>query len=111
LKPFHAYDDGNLCWDAAIEVESAALAVHSHIHRENSSSPLFIQDGDKILRDNFHKRMKESLSELNFGFVPRKIIDVGCSTGLSTIKLHQSFPNAEVIGMDLSPHMLSGNQS
>ena len=24
-RPFHAYEDGNLCWDAAFEVSSSAL--------------------------------------------------------------------------------------
>jgi ubiquinone/menaquinone biosynthesis C-methylase UbiE len=37
---------------------------------------------------------------------PRKIIDLGCGTGSSTIMLKQAFPNAEVVGLDLSPQML-----
>lgn len=40
-------------------------------------------------------------------FIPTKILDVGCSTGLSTLKLHDSFPLAEIIGLDLSPFMLA----
>ena len=31
LKPFHAYDDGNLSWQAAMEVDSAALTVHAKV--------------------------------------------------------------------------------
>ena len=37
---------------------------------------------------------------------PLKIIDLGCGTGSTTIMLKQAFPNAEVIGLDLSPQML-----
>lgn len=37
---------------------------------------------------------------------PSKIIDLGCGTGSTTIMLKQAFPNAEIIGLDLSPQML-----
>eukprot|EP01035_Chromulina_nebulosa_P017919 gene17919-23539_t len=40
-------------------------------------------------------------------FKPKKILDIGCSTGLSTIKLHETFPNIEIFGIDLSPYMLA----
>ncbi|MBW4623415.1 MAG: class I SAM-dependent methyltransferase [Cyanosarcina radialis HA8281-LM2] len=37
---------------------------------------------------------------------PRRILDLGCGTGSTTVMLKQAFPNAEVIGLDLSPYML-----
>lgn len=37
---------------------------------------------------------------------PRRILDLGCGTGSMTMMLHQKFPDAEVIGLDLSPYML-----
>jgi len=37
---------------------------------------------------------------------PRQIIDLGCGTGSTTIMLKQAFPDAEVVGLDLSPQML-----
>ncbi|NJL22720.1 MAG: class I SAM-dependent methyltransferase [Leptolyngbyaceae cyanobacterium SM1_3_5] len=37
---------------------------------------------------------------------PRRILDLGCGTGSTTLKLKQAFPQAEVIGLDLSPYML-----
>jgi ubiquinone/menaquinone biosynthesis C-methylase UbiE len=38
---------------------------------------------------------------------PRRILDLGCGTGSQTRLLHQRFPDAEIIGLDLSPHMLT----
>jgi ubiquinone/menaquinone biosynthesis C-methylase UbiE len=38
--------------------------------------------------------------------VPQRIIDLGCGTGSTTLMLKQAFPDAEVIGLDLSPYML-----
>ncbi len=40
------------------------------------------------------------------GGKPRRILDLGCGTGSTTILLKQAFPQAEVIGLDLSPYML-----
>ena len=103
LKPFHAYDDGNLSWQAAMEVESAALTVHAKIYVKEKND--LDELGDFTLRDNFHINMRQIFEKHDFK--PTKILDIGCSTGLSTIKLHNSFQDAEVIGLDLSPYMLS----
>ncbi len=37
---------------------------------------------------------------------PRRILDLGCGTGSTTVLLKQAFPQAEVMGLDLSPYML-----
>lgn len=37
---------------------------------------------------------------------PRRILDLGCGTGSTTLLLKKAFPQAEVIGIDLSPYML-----
>lgn len=37
---------------------------------------------------------------------PKQILDLGCGTGSTTLMLKQAFPEAEVIGLDLSPYML-----
>lgn len=41
---------------------------------------------------------------------PRSILDLGCGTGSTTLLLKQAFPQAEVIGLDLSPYMLVAAQ-
>jgi len=101
-QEFHAYDDGNLSWQAAMEVDSAALTVHAPIFAKKGELDI---RGDSELRDRFHRNMKELFAERQFK--PRVILDVGCSTGLSTIKLHDSFPDAEILGLDLSPYFLA----
>ncbi|MEM9220665.1 MAG: methyltransferase domain-containing protein [Cyanobacteria bacterium P01_F01_bin.150] len=37
---------------------------------------------------------------------PQRILDLGCGTGSSTLMLKQTFPEAAVTGLDLSPYML-----
>ncbi len=38
---------------------------------------------------------------------PRRILDLGCGTGSTTLLLKQAFPYATVTGLDLSPYMLA----
>ena len=37
---------------------------------------------------------------------PQNILDLGCGTGSTTLNLKQTFPQAQVTGLDLSPYML-----
>jgi ubiquinone/menaquinone biosynthesis C-methylase UbiE len=39
--------------------------------------------------------------------VPRRLLDLGCGTGSTTLLLKQRFPEARVVGLDLSPYMLA----
>lgn len=104
LKAFHAYDDGNLSWEAAMEVESAALAVHAPIY--TGTNAILRRDGDDTLRQTYHERLLDALNERSF-IKPKTILDIGCSTGLSTVKLAETFPDADIVGVDLSPYMLA----
>ena len=87
-----------------MEVEPAALTVHAPIY--TPSFKILDINGDYTLRDNFHKNMKIIFDKI--GFKPKRILDLGCSTGLSTVKFSESFSDVEIIGLDLSPHMLAG---
>ena len=50
------------------------------------------------------KIMFEKLKES--GWVPQKILDVGCGDGMQTLYLAKQFPNAKVIGIDLSEALI-----
>ncbi|KAK4768995.1 hypothetical protein SAY86_027145 [Trapa natans] len=103
LSPFHAYDEGNLSWLAAAEAEPATISMAMRSAPEVTS----MDEANKILRGNWLKRIKQHL-EQHFG-VPaiRDIIDIGCSVGISTRYLAETFPSAKVTGLDLSPYFLS----
>ena len=93
---FHAYETGNLSWEAASEVEVAAIAVHAKIWPEAG-----IQ-GDAKLRQSYHDILKPQLPK-----PPRDIVDLGCSVGMSTFALQELYPEASLVGVDLSPYFLS----
>ena len=38
---------------------------------------------------------------------PRRILDLGCGSGLSTLALAETFADAEIVGVDISPNMLA----
>ncbi|MGV0025005.1 methyltransferase domain-containing protein [Phormidesmis priestleyi] len=95
LRPFHAYTEGNLGWEPASEVESAAHAVHARIWKDAGI------EGDSRLRQSYHDMLTQ-LSE-----APKDIVDMGCSVGMSTFKLQETFPHAKITGVDLSPYFLA----
>ncbi len=93
---FHAYDEGNLSWKAAWEVESASRAVHAKIWSNGDIG------GDSMLRQSYHQALQEQLS-IN----PVDVLDLGCGVGMSTFALQEVYPQARVTGLDLSPYFLS----
>ncbi|MFQ3585129.1 MAG: class I SAM-dependent methyltransferase, partial [Cyanobacteriota bacterium] len=96
LRPFHAYDAGNLSWEAATEVEVAAYAVHARIWPDAGAQ------GDPRLRQSYHQVLQERIPAS-----PQRILDLGCSVGMSTFALQDFYPEAEVLGLDLSPYFLA----
>jgi ubiquinone/menaquinone biosynthesis C-methylase UbiE len=93
---FHAYDKGNLCWQAAWEVESAAYAVHAQIWSKGDVS------GDPMLRDSYHQVIQQQLK-----ITPTAVLDLGCAVGMSTFALQKIYPQSKVTGVDLSPYFLA----
>lgn len=96
MKCFHAYDKGNLSWKAAWELESAAYTVHSTIWSDGDVN------GDSMLRQSYHQALVEQLS-----ITPNTIVDLGCGVGMSTLALQETFPDAQITGVDLSPYFLA----
>lgn len=96
LRPFHAYEQGNLSWEAATEVEVAAHAVHARIWPDAGAQ------GDARLRQSYHAVVQAQVSQ-----PPQEILDLGCSVGMSTLALQGVYPQARVTGVDLSPYFLA----
>ena len=96
VTSFHAYEEGNLGWLPAMEVESAAYAVHARIWPEAGAK------GDALLRQSYHTVLKTQLPES-----PHAILDLGCGVGMSTFTLQETFPTAQLTGVDLSPYFLA----
>jgi ubiquinone/menaquinone biosynthesis C-methylase UbiE len=96
LTSFHAYEQGNMSWDAAMEVEVAAYSVHAKIFAETGTS------GDTQLRQSYHDLITQSLPT-----PPQAIVDIGCSVGMSTFAMQAVYPAAHLTGVDLSPYFLT----
>ena len=104
MKPFHGYDAGNMNWKAAQEAEAATLSISSRYW--DDISPMVAQEW---MRNNITQNLYSYMKELNNGvmYAPRKALDIGCSIGISTEYLQDSFPKeSEIYGMDLSPYFL-----
>ena len=105
---FHAYPEGNLGWDPAHEVEVAAKAVHAPVFSADGKT--LDKDGDANLRDGYHAAQAAAIDAIAPGGAAalKKVVDVGCSSGLSTRALVGAFPAADTfVGVDLSPHFIA----
>ncbi|PRW56637.1 Methyltransferase type 11 [Chlorella sorokiniana] len=101
--PFHGYDDGNLNWLAAFEVEPAGDVMALRVWKTEELTPLQAQTR---LRKAIYTAIrtfqaKHGLAE------PKDMIDIGCSVGVSTRWLAGEWPQANITGLDLSPYFLA----
>ena len=108
LSRFHAYEQGNLCWQAAAEAEQATDAMALRVWPDE---PLKPAEAQARLRDAIHA-VAEPLLPASID----RIVDLGCSVGVSTQALarwlnaraeRNAAPCPTLIGLDLSPEMLS----
>nr|WP_233219753.1 class I SAM-dependent methyltransferase [Pleurocapsa sp. CCALA 161] len=102
--PFHAYDRGNLCWQAAFEAASATNSMALRIWKDED---LTWQEAQQRLRHSFY-RVLEQYTPVTL----TDILDLGCSVGISTLTLHEYFTARQdtpinTVGLDLSPYMLA----
>ena len=105
--PFHAYEEGNLCWQAAFEAESATYSMGLRVWKNEK---LTWQAAQHRLRSSFHQVLAEYSPD-----PVTDILDIGCSVGISTLALHRYYSQKQnkqntpvrTIGLDLSPHMLA----
>jgi SAM-dependent methyltransferase len=102
--PFHAYPEGNLCWQAAFEAESATYSMALRVWPQESLTWQAAQDR---LRGSFHQVLADHGPK-----TVQNVLDIGCSVGISTLYLHQFYQARQeqpvrTVGLDLSPHMLT----
>ena len=106
--PFHAYDEGNLCWQAAYEAGSATYSMALRVWKDEDIS---WQEAQQRLRHSFYRVLAEYIET-----PVANILDLGCSVGISTVTLHRYFSQQQnspidTIGLDLSPYMLAVAQT
>ena len=104
LQPFHCYDSGNMEWKAAIEGEAATLSVSSNYWK--GVNPY---DAEMWMRYNVSQHIHEYCKR-NEVYVDQMdmILDMGCSVGISSEFLKNSFRGASrVVGVDLSPYFVA----
>ncbi|MEL6927265.1 MAG: class I SAM-dependent methyltransferase [Cyanobacteria bacterium J06600_6] len=102
--PFHAYDEGNLCWQAAFEAASATKSMALRVWKD-----------EDLTWQAAQQRLRHSCYEIISKYAPAKldrILDLGCSVGMSTLALHRYFlarqdTPIDTFGLDLSPYMLA----
>ncbi|KAI8471970.1 MAG: S-adenosyl-L-methionine-dependent methyltransferase [Monoraphidium minutum] len=105
-QPFHAYEQGNLSWEPALEATLAAQSVHAGVM--DPANKDWRRDGDHQLRSRYSACMAQLMAAQ--GADPAavaSIVDLGCATGLSSRALMEAFPGAAVTGVDLSPYFLA----
>jgi len=104
-QPFHGYDTGNLSCQAAFEVEPASDAMALRVHK--TETQISVMEAQTRVRmgildavENFAKQhgVLKNLTD---------IIDIGCSVGVSTRWLARQYPEANILGLDLSPYMIA----
>ncbi|KAI5065216.1 hypothetical protein GOP47_0019911 [Adiantum capillus-veneris] len=103
VKNFHCYPDGNLSWKAASEVEAAtsSMIIRAIPKAKN------LEEAIKVLRGNWLRAIEDYHLVHSGNPEIRDILDVGCSVGISTRCLADTFPSAQVTGLDLSPYFVA----
>jgi SAM-dependent methyltransferase len=102
-QPFHGYPKGNLGYLPALEAEVSSRTVHAKFCQ---TEPL---RGDGSLRGTALDILCARWEAVH-GAVrgpPAAILDIGCSVGLSAAGLASRFPEARVVGVDATAHMLA----
>ncbi|CAN0426037.1 unnamed protein product, partial [Ectocarpus sp. 8 AP-2014] len=98
--PIHAYADGNLCWDSAMEEDLWSKLM---------IAPLFNNSihGDVLMRRDW---IDTCLKYKPQGEV-KNVIDLGCGTGLSMYMVQTAWPQADLLGVDMSTYKLAISQA
>lgn len=95
--PVHAYDEGNLCWESALEEDLWSQMMIAPLYNNTLG-------GDVRMRRGWLEITARALDDRS----PKTATDLGCGTGLSMYMLDERFPSLEkVTGVDLSTYKLA----
>eukprot|EP00192_Tetraselmis_astigmatica_P012144 CAMPEP_0117662048 /NCGR_PEP_ID=MMETSP0804-20121206/7853_1 /TAXON_ID=1074897 /ORGANISM="Tetraselmis astigmatica, Strain CCMP880" /LENGTH=386 /DNA_ID=CAMNT_0005468937 /DNA_START=183 /DNA_END=1343 /DNA_ORIENTATION=- len=103
-QEFHAYEEGNLNWQAACEVEPATYSMALRVWPKEG---LEKEEAQRRLRSSFLDCVQAYREKVGAVAEPKDILDIGCSVGISTRALARAHPSAQVTGLDLSPYFLA----
>mmetsp|Transcript_5164 Transcript_5164/g.14839 ORF Transcript_5164/g.14839 Transcript_5164/m.14839 type:complete len:372 (-) Transcript_5164:486-1601(-) len=104
LQEFHAYEEGNLNWMAAFEVEPATEVTYVNAWKAEKTLP--VMEARQRMRGGFVSALQDFRQQQG-AREAGDILDIGCSVGASTHYLRESFPDASILGLDASPHFLA----
>jgi hypothetical protein len=94
--PIHAYKDGNLCWESAMEEDLWSKMMIAPLYNNAI-------DGDVQMRQQWL-----TITDRVIKTGPKQATDLGCGTGLSMYMLDGKWPSLEkVTGVDLSTYKLA----
>jgi SAM-dependent methyltransferase len=79
--------------------------MHQHHHEDEQDLAEILDLDAEVLHDHLSD-VTAWLADLARDTPVRRILDLGCGTGTGTFALLKRFPDAEVIAVDMSPHML-----
>lgn len=103
VQPFHGYDEGNLSWRAAHELEAATQSMCLGYY-----DGMTWQDAQEEFRGAARNSIRDYWQGSHGASAePQSLLDVGCSGGYSSQEMSKAFPSASVTGLDLSPYFLS----
>jgi hypothetical protein len=97
--PIHAYKDGNLCWESAMEEDLWSKLMIAPLYNN-------ALDGDVQMRQQWLAITNRIVGRKSNP--PKQATDLGCGTGLSMYMLDSKWPSLEKIqGIDMSIFKLS----
>lgn len=101
-RPFHGYDEGNLNWLAACELEASTESMSSGYFADVDPAA-----GAARMRQTFASNI-EGFAQRHEARPLRQLLDMGCSIGISTEEHLKRIESVEsAVGVDLSPHFLA----
>ncbi|CAK0789472.1 unnamed protein product [Prorocentrum cordatum] len=112
-QPFHGYDDGNLSWKAARELEAATQSMRLGYYQAETTweeaQERFRGSARAAIADR--RRQAQGVAEAVSAPPPTRLLDVGCSGGFSTRQMADTFPSVRATGLDLGPYYLATAKS